>query len=380
MAASQARLLTITARIHDVEYQAQAIENAKIQLSTLSDQAYSDYLAALDATTMTLTAIDVNSGNKSTVAATFNNLCSRNKLTSADGNQYALRDKNGKLIVEEDIAEGYLEFQDLGVEETADHFALFMMGVDNDKPDNRDYAEAEEKIYNLYKDESGNESLSELRDKLLNLRLNPSDIDNNDADLYNYEDDYVAPENQKEYKETLSQYLNLLYSKYSSEISNEINNAKGNPQDEIDTDLYNYYVSIYKQIQSCGGCVSIKDFDGPSGDAANNTEWLQAMVQAGIISISTIENNGDGSIKLNGTSPSSDISLNYTETTSIDKTALAKAEAQYEYSLKQIDKKDKQYDLSLSKLESERTALTTEYASVKKVIEDNIERTFGIFS
>ena len=59
---------------------------------------------------------------------------------------------------------------------------------------------------------------------------------------------------------------------------------------------------------------------------------------------------------------------------------LAKAEAKYEHDLKLIDKKDKQYDLSLSKLETERSALTTEYDSVKKVIEDNIERTFGIFS
>ena len=44
MAASQARLLTITARMHDVEYQAQSIQNAKIQLSTQSDQIYQNYL------------------------------------------------------------------------------------------------------------------------------------------------------------------------------------------------------------------------------------------------------------------------------------------------------------------------------------------------
>mgnify|MGYP003321505809 CR=1 FL=1 len=85
-------------------------------------------------------------------------------------------------------------------------------------------------------------------------------------------------------------------------------------------------------------------------------------------------------VTLTGTSPSSDISIGYTQTTTIDKTALAKAEAKYEKDLRDIDKKDKQYDLTLSKLESERTALTTEYDSVKKVIEDNIERTFGIFS
>ncbi len=80
------------------------------------------------------------------------------------------------------------------------------------------------------------------------------------------------------------------------------------------------------------------------------------------------------------TSPSSDSCLSYTEVTSIDSTAVKKAEAKYEKDLKEIDKKDKRYDLTLSKLETERTALTTEYDSVKKVIEDNIDRTFGIFS
>ena len=60
MAASQARLLTITARMHDVEYKAQSIQNAKIQLSTQSDQVYQEYLEALDATTLTVDDINGN--------------------------------------------------------------------------------------------------------------------------------------------------------------------------------------------------------------------------------------------------------------------------------------------------------------------------------
>ena len=55
-------------------------------------------------------------------------------------------------------------------------------------------------------------------------------------------------------------------------------------------------------------------------------------------------------------------------------------EFQVEIIVKQIDKKDQKFDLDLSKLETERTALTTEYESVKKVIQDNVDRTFGIFS
>ena len=41
LAASQARLLTITARMHDVEYAAQNIMNQKIDLATQEDAAYS---------------------------------------------------------------------------------------------------------------------------------------------------------------------------------------------------------------------------------------------------------------------------------------------------------------------------------------------------
>ena len=67
MAASQARLLCITARIHDIEFQAQSIQTAKLQLATQSDRAYNEYLDALDATTLTISAINPNSGEKSTL-------------------------------------------------------------------------------------------------------------------------------------------------------------------------------------------------------------------------------------------------------------------------------------------------------------------------
>ena len=53
LAASQARLLALTARIHDVEYQAQQVQNAKLQLAILEDAVYKKYNDALDAQTLT---------------------------------------------------------------------------------------------------------------------------------------------------------------------------------------------------------------------------------------------------------------------------------------------------------------------------------------
>ena len=122
MAASQARLLTITARIHDVEYQAQSIQNAKVQLATQSDQVYQDYLEALDATTLTITDI-----NKNIITATFNNLCGKNPVDSAY--TYALQSSKGALIVPDEIKDGYDKFkQDFPNSNDPYTFALYMMG------------------------------------------------------------------------------------------------------------------------------------------------------------------------------------------------------------------------------------------------------------
>ena len=130
MAASQARLLCITARIHDVEYQAQSIQNAKTQLATLSDRAYQDYLEELDATTLTLNSIN-DAGEKSLITANFNTLCSRNRVTSADGKEYAIRDKNGRLLVEDDIYNAYENFKSKGLPMDAYTFALVMVSGDD---------------------------------------------------------------------------------------------------------------------------------------------------------------------------------------------------------------------------------------------------------
>lgn len=50
LAASQARLLNLTARMHDIEYKAQNLEAQKLQMANESDQVYSEYEDALNAT------------------------------------------------------------------------------------------------------------------------------------------------------------------------------------------------------------------------------------------------------------------------------------------------------------------------------------------
>ena len=54
MSASQARLLFITSRQHDVEFKSQQIANQKIRLATESEQIAADYSKALNKETLTM--------------------------------------------------------------------------------------------------------------------------------------------------------------------------------------------------------------------------------------------------------------------------------------------------------------------------------------
>lgn len=406
MAASQARLLCITARIHDVEYQAQSIQNAKTQLATLSDAAYQEYLRELDDTTLTINTIDAN-GAKQCVIATFNNLCSRNRVKSADGKEYAIRDKSGKLLVEQEVADGYKNFKADGSGvgyKDAQAFALFMINEcdyhsysngreEEQKTGEKAVQHAEETTYEKLK--ADNKTLENKHDAVLKIvkdayNLCTDKLGMTEDQLTIYDNQFVEnskdKEIQKEYKEAMASYKESLYGSKAGEIfviANESNLAGQDfdIEEDFNYDLFNYYVSIYKQIEACGGCKSISDFDGFNGDAASNEEWLSAMIQSGQFSIEIVDKDKKtGLIDMRGTSPSSDISLSYSTTTEIDSRAMRKAEAKYEHNLSKINAQDKKYDLSLSKLETERTALTTQYDSLKKVIDDNIERTFGIFS
>ena len=100
----------------------------------------------------------------------------------------------------------------------------------------------------------------------------------------------------------------------------------------------------------------------------------------GYASIDVVYDDGKGWISDLPTSNATDTKVYMDKESKVDSTAVKKAEAEKERKLKEINRIDKNYDLSLNRLETERTALTTEYDSVKKVISDNVERTFGIFS
>ena len=369
MAASQARLLMLTSRLHDVELKAQQLQNAKLQLSTQQDAVYEDYQKALDATTLTMQTY-AGGTTRTDITATFSNVFGRDAYRPAtmDKNSgYILVDSRGRVVVEDDVYDGYGDFQQSGMLNNAYNFAMYMiMGGDLSGELSE---QAQTNMFEWASPPNADETLADLISSIQNEGWGhgvPMDWN-----IFTSRPD----NNSEEYQSLMNEFLNYFYSHYGTQLFNN-----DNIEDDYDMDEFNYYVRIYNAIQQHGGCISIDDFNGPDGSAATNSEWLTAMLQSGQLSIETITIDNHGEASLVGTSVASDTNLTYTTTTQIDKVAMAKAEADYEHAMKIIDRKEQKIDLELKKIETERTAITKEYDSIKKVSDDNVERTFGIFS
>ena len=225
MAASQARLLTITARIHDVEYKAQSIQNAKIQLATQEDQVYQDYLEALDATTLTVKDYQ---GNR--ITANFNNLCGINAIDN--GQHYALRlssgKYNGQLIVSDDIKDAYEEFNGYDAYE----FAMFMIYGDSGQSVNyQDVAAAENAVFEAHKDDDSgaSKSLAAIKEKM-------DSMVGDDEENYNN----LSNEDKDKYDELEQSYKYLLYKNYSEEIFLEAYKNEEVTEDDFNHEQFEY--------------------------------------------------------------------------------------------------------------------------------------------
>lgn len=379
MAASQARLLTITARMHDVEYQAQSIQNAKIALATKQDEVYQKFLDATSATS--LVAKDYQ-GNL--ITANFNNLCGPDGgnlvVPHSKNGMYVIFNENGKLVVPDDIAEGYNDYKNSDFDSVYD-YVFDMLGIGDYYGDADAYAQ-QKRNHN-----SALDSCLKVMEEIFEKYDIDATVDEGEDSYIDYscmigDWDYGDIEEEEDYDrfmEAFSIYENIMYSSCYTDIQED----SDGDMDNISQEEFNYYVRMFQQIDAAGGCVAISEYNGIDdiGNAATDSDFLKQMVNCGKFTIDIAEkDNKTGKITFKATSIASDSGLEEVATTTIDKTAYAKAEAEYEHERKKIDQKDKRFDMDLSKLETERSALKTEYDSVKKVIEDNIERTFGIFS
>lgn len=389
MAASQARLLSLTSRLHDVELKAQSIESQKIALATQKDELYENYCNALDATKYQIAFMGSDGTGKCWEIASFSNMCTyKGKDRYQD---YALKDtRTGYLYESHDVVENYNKFSG---DKYA--FAWAMLGYADNMSDPLDPSWSEVGYSKMarasWADDNGNwqfqlerwapdggssimsadewdiyESLPDGEDKTA--------LEN----LYNEIKKYNDEGDTEKRDEAVKAFREKLYTTtaFQDEMLSKQEGAGSNKQWSDVSDEFNYWCRKFEAIKSAGGCVEI---DPQFESGSKGETWLKNMVEAGLI---IILENGD----INGatgtweeTSVATSTNGNYISEVQDDKD-LKKAEAEYEHELDSINRKDTKFDTDLSKLETERTSITTEMDAIKSVRDDNIDRTFGIFS
>jgi len=106
LSSSQARLLNLTARMHQIEYKAQKLEAMKLQMANESSQVYDEYQEALDATKVQVKSINTDG------SLTYKNIDSYADLTAAGFRLYYVTENGGTTT--------YNEFQENAENATAD--------------------------------------------------------------------------------------------------------------------------------------------------------------------------------------------------------------------------------------------------------------------
>lgn len=126
LSSSQARLLSLTSRVHDIEYRAQRTEAQKLQLANESDRVYETYLDALEKKKIVANLINQN-GEYYETPLTARSVYTYKQLYE----QYDLKTAGGKILIPDnlhnyyqnnDSLSGYLDA--LGISETKQVYKL----------------------------------------------------------------------------------------------------------------------------------------------------------------------------------------------------------------------------------------------------------------
>ena len=257
LSASQARLLSITARLTHNETESQLITNSKLRLSDKSAEASEDYIEALNSTQYLYSYYD-STGSKSYYDLTVGTVTQFSEIK----NQYGFVDAQGRLLVSETDAANFEDSDTLadflycyGVSKTeADNSAFFtkMYGTDYESYYDADDAEY---WYNLL---SGTRSIA-------------SDYNNNIGS----ENDFTS------WSESLTSSISSLYT--DSSIYQLLGNSSGQ--------LGTYYSALTADLPDYVKDPGKFSFDFSSLISAYNSSQCYSYVAASDSGIGHMEHN-----------------------------------------------------------------------------------------
>ncbi len=172
-------------------------------------------------------------------------------------------------------------------------------------------------------------------------------------------------------------YVNLWYMMNGSDTANLV-------KEDGTTDYKGVFV-VPSVEKNKGAKVTYKALDE---NLMKSEAWIKFALEHGIVTfvqaqyISSSEDSGKAiEITSEGITWKPTVWSSCVDISSVDDEAkIAKAEAEYNHKLNEIQVKDKKYDNEIKKLDTEHNALQTEFDSIKEIINKNEERSFKAFS
>ena len=396
MAASQARLLSITARLTDNEQSGQAISYAKERLAAQTDQINAEYNNALASTKFTvLTSFDGASPNYDDLSYS---LLTSPKIAEL-GKQYVVTDTRGRVLVSEDIADKFIQSKG-DLNKFLKLYGYSMSDLNpalhvNDATKTEEHIKAEELIHQAwdnylksvgleYGDEEHNFGFG-----WYNFGAGTAPADQGFGYAYYNDPDTGKPaplnfEGTTKEQRELYDYAVALIEGYCGQGS-----AK-TAYDVENKSMLTYYQNLFEKLQS-------NDFFTYTSTAAKVAADSEHYILISNLddnmnsspltdASSFVEQLRQGRLKLEYYSNTDKkfVSTTLSEDESIqevkDETKIAAAETKYTQALQALERKDAKFDMQLKKLDTEHNTLQTEYDSVKSVVDKNVEKTFSVFS
>ena len=430
MAASQARLLSITARLTNNENTGEAVSYSKQRLADQTQQITNAYNEALNATKLTVLT-GFNGAEAVYEDISYARIAGLQMAESTK--QYFVTDTKGRLLVTEEIADAYeksrgnynIFLAQLGYSQ-ADIYVQLNNDTGIPDPDNG-LTPTQQKIHEAWDkyfkavgieyiiDPEHPEDFAIAFFETCALGYDPSDPDPTFEEPYKIGDGYAAYYDENEAvwkpinyegttKETRDLYdyamaITEAYLRVDSDgtTGDEFNeyfvltNYK-TAADSSNNAALKYYRNIFDRIQQRG---FVTYTDTPA-KAKDNDSYIYVTPEGGKrdkVAKNPLKDSyifekalRDGTLRLEYYSSTKKqfISTTISEDNCIqevaDERAIAKAERKYTQDMQDIENQDKKFDLELKKLDTEHKALETEYESVKSVVNKNVESSFKIFS
>lgn len=214
--------------------------------------------------------------------------------------------------------------------------------------------------------------------------------------LANFQMDMISTLNQvrpeyydaiKAWQEEMGRWLNEV-SDLKAEYIEDLENLPDKTIPDKTDARYQWYVNLYYRMgggaTNDDGTKNTNSYKELDENLINNSEWLQFALENGILTMEQASYSENGSEKYPEIGTYDWTSIIYTNASDIksqeNETAIAIAEVKYKNAMTEIENQDKKYDQDLKNLDSEHSALQTEYDSIKSVIDKNVERSFKAFS